>query len=70
MQVFKKCIKEYDDFPIKGVKYLDLNPLYQDNKCIDDMTDRIVERLLECNFMCGINDLSPRSQTELDLNWE
>ena len=31
MQVFKKCIKEYDDFPIKGVKYLDLNPLYQDS---------------------------------------
>ena len=31
MQVFKKRIKEYDDFPIKGVKYLDLNPLYQDS---------------------------------------
>ena len=31
MSVYKKHIKEYDDFPIKGVKYLDLNPLYQDN---------------------------------------
>ena len=25
MSVYKKHIKEYDDFPIKGVKYLDLN---------------------------------------------
>ena len=24
MSVYKKHIKEYDDFPIKGVKYLDL----------------------------------------------
>ena len=31
MEVYKKRIKEYDDFPIKGVKYLDLNPLYQDS---------------------------------------
>ena len=29
MDVYKKYIKEYDNFPIDGVKYLDLNPLYQ-----------------------------------------
>ena len=28
---YKKHIEEYKDFPIKGINYLDLNPLYQDN---------------------------------------
>ena len=27
-QIIKKNIKTYDDYPIKGVKYFDLNPLY------------------------------------------
>ena len=27
---YKKHIKEHKDFPIKGVNYLDFNPLYQD----------------------------------------
>ncbi len=43
---------------------------YPNNKCLDDMPIRKVEPLFECNGMCGINDLVPRSQTELELNWE
>tara|TARA_B100001094_G_C18189546_1_gene806170 strand:- start:3514 stop:4017 length:504 start_codon:yes stop_codon:yes gene_type:complete len=31
MKNYKKYITEYDDFPIEGVKYLDLNPLYLDS---------------------------------------
>ena len=31
MSLYKSKIETYDDFPIKGVKYLDLNPLYKSN---------------------------------------
>ena len=32
MQVYKQYIKEYDDFPIEGVNYYDINPLYKDGQ--------------------------------------
>ena len=48
--------------------FLKKHPLYPNNKCLDDMPERNVEPLFDCNGMCGINDLSARSQTELDLN--
>jgi hypothetical protein len=50
--------------------FLKKHPNYPNNKCLDDMPQRKVEPLFECNGMCGINDLSPRSQTELELNFE
>ena len=50
--------------------FLRKHPLYPNNKCIDDMPECKVEPLFDCNGMCGINDLSERSQTELDLNYE
>lgn len=50
--------------------FLKKHPLYPDNKCIDDMPERNIEPLFDCNGMCGINDLSQRTQTELDLNWD
>lgn len=50
--------------------FLRKHPLYPDNKCLDDMPDRKVEPLFDCNGMCGVNDLSARSQTELELNWD
>ena len=49
--------------------FLKKHPNYPNNKCLDDMPLRKVEPLFECNGMCGINDLSPRSQTELELNF-
>jgi len=40
MDIYKQYIKEYDDFPIEGIKYLDLNPLYLQsqlrNKLVED----------------------------------
>ena len=43
MEIYKKYIKEYDDFPIEGVKYYDLNPLYKDGqlrtKLVQDCVD-------------------------------
>jgi len=50
--------------------FLKFNPKYPNNKCLDDMPLRKVEPLFECNGMCGINDLSERSQTEKDLNFQ
>ena len=45
MEIYKKYIKEYDDFPIEGVKYLDLNPLYLQsqlrNKLVQDCIQAI-----------------------------
>ena len=45
MEIYKQYIKEYDDFPIEGVKYLDLNPLYLQsqlrNKLVQDCIQAI-----------------------------
>ena len=32
MMNYEKYIEEYKDFPIEGINYLDINPLYKDNK--------------------------------------
>ena len=32
---YKQHIKEYQDFPIDGINYLDLNPIYKDTKVRD-----------------------------------
>tara|TARA_R100000008_G_C3571543_1_gene162472 strand:- start:168 stop:668 length:501 start_codon:yes stop_codon:yes gene_type:complete len=47
MNYFKKHIEEHKDFPIDGINYLDLNPLYKDyrlryslvNECEESITD-------------------------------
>jgi adenine phosphoribosyltransferase len=47
--VYKEIIKEYKDFPIEGINYIDLNPIYKDpivrdmlvSHCIDKIVDRI-----------------------------
>jgi len=54
--------------PKSHLVFLKKHPAYPNNKSIDDMPPRKVEPLFECNGMCGINDLIPRSQTELELN--
>ena len=45
MEIYKQYIKEYNDFPIEGVKYLDLNPLYLQsqlrNKLVQDCIQAI-----------------------------
>ena len=35
MSLYKSKIELYNDFPIKDVKYLDLNPLYKSNTFIN-----------------------------------
>jgi len=45
MVLYKEYIAEYKDFPIKGINYLDLNPIYADHNIrkllIDDCHDII-----------------------------
>ena len=46
---YKKIIKSYQDFPIEGIEYLDLNPLYKDpthrDMLVSDCMDRIVDMI-------------------------
>ena len=45
MEIYKQYIEEYKDFPIKGINYLDLNPLYLQsqlrNKLVEDCIQAI-----------------------------
>ena len=47
--MYKKVIKEYKDFPIDGINYIDLNPIYKDPKVRDmlvsDCMDKIVDMI-------------------------
>ncbi len=36
---YKKYIEEYKDFPIEGINYLDMNPIYKDGQ----LRGRLVE---------------------------
>ena len=49
--VYKKHIKEYQDFPIAGVTYYDLNPIYENpavrNLLVKDIYDQIKEGIEE-----------------------
>lgn len=40
------------------------------NKCLDDMKDRDVEPIFECNGLCGINDLNNKNKTENEINYQ
>ena len=46
---YKDIIKSYKDFPIEGVEYLDLNPIYKDPKhrdiLVSDCMDKIVDMI-------------------------
>ena len=59
--VYKKYIKEYDDFPIEGVKYYDINPLYQDGQLRTKLVHDCVEVCRNTNI-----DQKPLWYTEFD----
>ena len=46
---YKEKIKEYKDFPLEGINYIDLNPIYKDSKVRDalvsDCMDKIVDMI-------------------------
>ena len=49
IMTYKKYIKEYEDFPIDGINYLDLNPIYQNStlrdKLISDCLEKVVDMI-------------------------
>ena len=40
LEYVKKKIEFYKDFPIEGVEYIDLNPIYRDPKARDILVDK------------------------------
>jgi len=50
--------------------FLKKHPKYPNILCLDDKPLQEVKPLFECNGFCGVNDLSPRSETEKEINYE
>ena len=53
-----------------GLVFLKPHPMYPFHKDISMMEGRPPKPLLECNGFCGINDLSPKNETESELNYQ
>lgn len=53
-----------------GLVFLKPHPDYPNNKDISMMKGREPKPLFECNGFCGINDLSERSETESEINYQ
>ena len=49
-KMYKNCIEEWKDFPIKGVNYLDLNPLYKKTTWRNLLVDECVDKCKDLNF--------------------
>lgn len=65
----KQKLKQDDKY--KGhLVFLMPHPDYPENKDISMMKAREPQPLMECNGFCGINDLSKRNPTELEINFE
>jgi hypothetical protein len=53
-----------------GKVFLKHNPKYPDIKDITMMKGWEPKPLMECNGFCGVNDLTKRSETEQEINYE
>ena len=42
---YKKFIKEYKDFPIKDINYLDMNPIYKDSQLRNRLVEDCIKKL-------------------------
>lgn len=56
---------KYDSF-----LFLKKHPKYPSIKSIEDVKEREVKPLFECNGFCGVNDLSERTDTEKEINYQ
>ena len=43
--MYKKYIKEYKDFPIEGINYLDLNPIYKDGQLLRVLAEDCIDKI-------------------------
>ena len=46
----KEQIKYYQDFPIKGIEYIDLNPIYKKPKARDILVEDCMRLIKDINF--------------------
>jgi len=44
--MYKEYIKEYKDFPIEGINYLDINPIYQNSKLRDKLVSDCMDKIV------------------------
>ena len=47
MMNYKKIIESYKDFPIEGIEYLDLNPIYKDPKVRDELVHDCLGKIVD-----------------------
>ena len=45
--MYKEVIKEYKDFPIEGINYIDLNPIYKDPIVRDMLVSHCMEKIVD-----------------------
>ena len=45
--MYKEVIKEYKDFPIEGINYIDLNPIYKDPKVRDRLVIDCMQKIVD-----------------------
>jgi len=48
--MYKQYIKEYKDFPIDGINYLDLNPIYKNGDLLRTITEDCINLIEEFDF--------------------
>ena len=50
LEYVKNNIEFFQDFPIEGVEYLDLNPIYKDPKARDILVDECIKSIKDVEF--------------------
>jgi adenine phosphoribosyltransferase len=48
--MYKEYIKEYKDFPIDGINYLDMNPIYKDSKLRTKLVNDCISTIVDSNL--------------------
>ena len=48
--MYKKYIKEYKNYPIDGVNYIDVNPLYQNVKLRTNLVNDCLKKIKKIDF--------------------
>ena len=50
LEYVKNKIEFYQDFPIEGVEYIDLNPIYKDPKARNFLVDKCIESIKDIQY--------------------
>ena len=48
--MYNQYIEEHKDFPIEGINYLDLNPIYKDGNLLRTITEDCINLIENFNF--------------------